>query len=156
MRKNIVICSAALCLLLSSFAIAGMTVDYAAITTISGEIIDEKTLNDNPVILSVMAEWCPSCRAEAYELQRAYEEYKDKGVLFTALFIKSTDNGIKKFAERNGVTFPVGQDNGIARQLGVWSIPVMFIIEKDGKIREKYFGRINEDAIRRGIEEIVK
>jgi peroxiredoxin len=145
---------AALCLLLSSFAAAGMTVDYAAITTINGEIIDEKTLNNSPVILSVMAEWCPSCRAEAYELQKAYKEYKDKGVLIIALFMKSSDNGIKKFAERNGVTFPVAQDYGIARQLGVWSVPVTFLIAREGEIQQRYFGRINQDAIRRGIADI--
>jgi len=155
MRRTIVILSAVICPLLSSFAAAGMTVKYTAITTINGQTIDEKTLKNAPVILSVMAEWCPSCRAEAYELQKAYEKYKDTGVLFIALFIKSSDNGIMKFAERNGVTFPVGQDIGIARQLGVWSVPVTFLVSKNGKIREQYFGLINEDAIRRGIEKIV-
>jgi cytochrome c biogenesis protein CcmG/thiol:disulfide interchange protein DsbE len=131
-----------------------MRVEYTPVSTIDGETIGTEELNNSPVILSVMAEWCPSCRAEAVELQKAYEVYKDKGILFLSLFIRSSDKGIKKFIRRNGVTFPVGKDNGMARKLGVWGIPVTFLIAKDGKIKKRYFGRINQPAIRQGIEEI--
>jgi hypothetical protein len=42
----------------------------------------------------------------------------------------------------------------MARQLGVWSIPVILLIGDNGQIKRRYTGRINEDVLRRGIEEI--
>jgi peroxiredoxin len=145
-----------LCLLLFSSATAEMGVQFNDVTTTDGEVIAAKELNGSPVVLSIMAYWCPSCRAEAYELQKAYKTYRDTGVRFLALFIRSSDKGIKQFVERNGVTFPAGQDTGLARQLGVWSVPVTFIIARDGTVTKRYFGRISQSAIKRGIEEIQK
>jgi len=142
------------CLLLFSLAAAEMGVQFNDVTTIDGEVIAAKELNGSPVVLSIMAYWCPSCRAEAYELQKAYKKYRDSGVQFLALFIRSSDKGIRQFVERNGITFPVGQDTGLARQLGVWSVPVTFIIARDGTVKERYLGRISQSAIRLGIEEI--
>ena len=101
-----------------------------------------------------MANWCPSCRVEAYELQKAYSIYKDKEVQFLALFIRSSDKGIQQFVERNGIAFPSGKDNGLARQLGVWSIPATFFIAKDGTVKRRYLGQLSQSAIRLGIEEI--
>ncbi len=155
MRKQIIIFFiSTISLLLPSFVASETNVKYNELTTITGETIEVETLNNSPVVLSVMAEWCPSCRAEAMELQEAYEVYKDKGIIFLGLFVKSSDKGIKRFIRRNGVTFTVAKDNGIARQLGVWSIPVTFIVAKDGLIKRRYFGQINQAVIKKGIEEI--
>jgi peroxiredoxin len=154
LKKNIAILTAVLFLLLVTSVTAGMVVEYKALKTIDGNIIEAETLKNSLVILSIMAQWCPSCRAEAHVLQKSYIENKDKGVLFVGLFVKSTDKGIRKFADRNGVTFPVVNDNGMARQFDVWSIPMTLLIEKNGKIKRRYIGRINEDVLRKGIEEI--
>jgi peroxiredoxin len=153
LRRTIFILTAVLCLLLAEFVTAGMVVEYKTLKTVDGNIIEAETLKESPVILSIMAEWCPSCRAEAHVLQKFYMENKGKGVVFIGLFVKSTDRGIRKFADRNGVSFPVVKDNGMAKQFGVWSIPVTLLIAKDGKIKRRYMGRINEDVLRRGIEE---
>ena len=154
MNGKFLLCATVLCLLLFSAAAAELGVQFNDVMTIDGEVIQAKELNGSPVILSIMAYWCPSCRAEAFELQKAYTSYKDTEVRFLALFIRSSDKGIKQFVERNGVTFPAGQDTGLARQLGVWSVPVTFIIARDGTVKKRYFGRISQSAIRLGIEEI--
>jgi peroxiredoxin len=150
------ICVAILCLFLSTFASAEKNVEYAPFTSIEGETIKAETLNNSPVVLSFMAHWCQSCRAEAVVLQKSYMTYRDQGILFIGLFIKSSEKGIKTFAQHNGITFPVGKDTGLARQLGVWSVPVTYIIAKEGKIKKRYFGRISQSVIRLGIEEIQK
>lgn len=154
MKSGLIAIIALVCLFLSTTAFAGMAVEYPAFTTLNGNTISGDKLNNSAVIISVMAEWCPPCYAEAVEIQKAYEIYKDKDVLFIGLFIQSSDAGIEKFVKRSGITFAVGTDDSLARQLGAWTVPVTFIIGKDGQIKRRYAGSINQPAIRRGIEEI--
>jgi hypothetical protein len=42
----------------------------------------------------------------------------------------------------------------MARQLGAWTVPVTFMVAKNGKIKRRYVGYINQPVIKHGITEI--
>ena len=55
---------------------------------------------------------------------------------------------------KDRLSFTIGKDNGLARQLGVWTVPVTLFIAKNGEIKRRYVGYLNQAAIKRGIDEI--
>jgi cytochrome c biogenesis protein CcmG/thiol:disulfide interchange protein DsbE len=89
-------------------------------------------------------------------LQRAYQAYKDKGVLFLGVFTMSKKKDIKKFTEKYRITYPVGLENGIAEVLGAKGIPETFFIAKDGRIASKITSTVHFSELTAGIEEILQ
>jgi len=124
--------------------------------TIDGGTIPYRSLRGAPLVVNVGAYWCPDCKKEAPELQQAYLTYKDRGVRFFGVFAQSGEGDIKKFVDTFKITFPVGRDNGLARDLGVRVIPVTLFIDKNGRIVKRHIGAIDYKQLSSNIEAILK
>lgn len=94
--------------------------------------------------------------SEFSELQKTYQAYQGKGVEFIGVFVRSSDDEIRKFAETYKLTFPVGRENGIAGPLGVLSIPTTVFIGKDGRIVKRHRGQIALAEIDESIKAMLK
>lgn len=123
---------------------------------IDGETLKVSELKGKPVVLVIAATWCPPCKREAPDLEKAYLDYKDKGVEFLGVFVASSERSIKKFAEKYGLTFPVGKGEGITEQFGFKSFPKTAFVARDGKIKSLHSGEIKYEELVRGIEEIME
>ena len=67
--------------------------------------------NGKKTLFIIAAEWCPHCRTELPEVQKFYEENKDRVnvvVIFTSK--KTTLANTKKYVTENNFTFPVYYD----------------------------------------------
>ena len=81
--------------------------DFNRVSTKSRKIFN----NGKPTLLVFAAEWCPHCRTELPEVQKFYEENKDRVnvvVIFTSK--KTTLANTKKYVNENNFTFPVYYD----------------------------------------------
>lgn len=123
--------------------------------SLDGKVIDFKSINGAPVVMAVGAAWCPECRAEAPEMQKAYEAYKDKGIIFIGVFGNSREEEIREFIEDYRLTFPVGSDNGIVEAFGVRAIPQTFFFSKDGKCIKRIIGTASYKEISRYVEQLL-
>ena len=67
--------------------------------------------NGKPTLFIVAAEWCPDCQAELPEVQKFYDENKDK-VNVVVVFISNRSSllNVRKYVESNKYTFPVFYD----------------------------------------------
>ncbi len=72
------------------------------------------------------------------------------------IFVMGGDDDIKKFAETYKITFPVGRDNGLARDLGVRGIPVTVFIDKKGRIVKRHIGIIDYRELSSNIGKLLK
>jgi thiol-disulfide isomerase/thioredoxin len=99
--------------------------------------------------------WCPECRQEAPEVQKAYLEYKDKGVAFLYVLAVSKDEEIREFVETYKITYPVAKDNGVVGILGVRAIPQTFFFSKGGKFEKRIMGVATHKELTRNIEKIM-
>ncbi|MFN3872412.1 MAG: peroxiredoxin family protein [Ignavibacterium sp.] len=102
-----------------------------------------------PVLLSFWATWCKPCMEEMSELNKIYEEFKDKG--FTLLAI-STDNEktiakVKPLVKSKGFNFTVllDKNSDVARKYYAQQIPFSVLIDKDGKIISSHMGYMKGD-----------
>ena len=75
--------------------------------------LSEELKDHEAVLINFWATWCGPCRNEFPEINKVYEEYKDR-VAFIALSKepKDTNEIIASFRQENGLTLPMGRDEG--------------------------------------------
>jgi thiol-disulfide isomerase/thioredoxin len=129
--------------------------DNLTFTTMDGKTVGSAALRGAPLVLVIGACWCPECRQEAPEVQKAYLEYADKGVAFLYVLAVSKDEEIKEFVETYKITYPVAKDNGIVEILGVRAIPQTFFFSKGGKFEKRIMGVATLKELTKNIEKIM-
>ncbi|MGD2081291.1 MAG: TlpA disulfide reductase family protein, partial [Nitrospirota bacterium] len=48
-------------------------------TAVGGQALESGDLKEKPLVIVMMASWCPPCKREAPELEKAHLAYKDRG-----------------------------------------------------------------------------
>src|SRR5437016_2508452 len=98
------------------------------------------------LVVSFWASWCGPCRMEMPTLKAFYERnHKDSSEFeLLAISIDEDTAAAKAFAGQQKLNFPVLLDDNqkIARDFKVNSIPSMFVIDKDGKL---VYGHVGYD-----------
>lgn len=124
---------------------SGKTLDFT-LGDMQGSKITLSGLRGKVVIVEFWATWCPPCRESVPELNEVYEKYKGKN--FELLGI-SVDKGgdalssVRAFVKEHAVLYPVLlDDRNVNSSFGVGSIPVMFVIDKEGKVVKRHTGFI--------------
>jgi peroxiredoxin len=90
-------------------------------------------LKGSPVVLNFFASWCAPCRDEAPLLERAWRDYRDRGVRFVGVNYQDTPSRARHFVEEFGITFPVVVDDEgrLARALDVYGLPQTFFLNEE-------------------------
>ena len=105
--------------------------------------------NSKPTLFIVAAEWCPDCQAELPEVQKFYDENKDK-VNVVVVFISNRSSllNVKKYVESNKYTFPVFYDfdKSIVSGFKVKSVPFNLKI-RNSVIEDISEGTMNLDDL---------
>jgi peroxiredoxin len=105
------------------------------------------------VILNFWASWCPPCRQEMPEFQKIY----DKGdIVVIGVNLQEDRENVVKFAQKNSLSFPLLLDpEGKAKALyNVFTQPVTYFIDKDGRITDKKFGALTSEEINEKINSL--
>ena len=120
------------------------------IELIDGEIVTLSDYRGEVVLLNFWGTWCPPCRAEMPALQRAWEEYKDRGVVFLGAAIYDEKADVEKFAEAFGITYPLGIDlaGDLTVDFKVTQFPTTFLIDREGNEVRRIVNQVNEGFLR--------
>jgi len=123
-----------------------------------GNKVSLKDLRGQAVFLNFWASWCPPCRAEAKDLEAAWQKVKDKNMVFLGVALQDTDKDSRAFLEEFKVTYPNGRDESgkIAVDYGVWGIPESFFIDPQGRITYKHVGGIRAALVITKLAEAAK
>jgi peroxiredoxin len=123
---------------------------------VDGKTFSLSSTKGKVVILDFWATWCPPCRMEIPHFVSLYRDYRNKGLEIIGI---SLDRGgvsaVKSFVKSNGINYPtlMGDNKVTADYGGIRGIPTTFIIDRKGRIVEKYVGyrdkKIFEDAIKK-------
>lgn len=96
-----------------------------------------------PALVNVWATWCPTCRAEHAMLNQLAVQ----GVVVYGVNYKDNGEAARKWLNDLGNPYRLNVEDpqgSLGINLGVYGAPETFLIDKDGIIRHKYVGAIDE------------
>lgn len=128
------------------------------ITLFDGGKLTLEDLRGKAVFLNFWASWCPPCRAEARDLEAAWQKVKDENMVFIGVALQDTDRNSLEFLKEFEVTYPNGKDASgkIAVDYGTWGIPESFFIDPQGRITYKHVGGIRAPLVLAKLEEAAR
>lgn len=102
-----------------------------------GGTVTDADLAGHPVVMNFWASWCGPCNEEAPALEKTWQEYKDRGVVFLGVDVKDIAANARKFVDKYGLTYSMvaDPDQELASAMGVGiGLPQTFFIDPEGKI----------------------
>jgi peroxiredoxin len=113
------------------------------------------------VFLNFWATWCGPCRLEMPTMEKAYQEYKGRGLEILAVSIDAGPKSVvKNFMQELKLTFPalLDPDMEVLRGYRFFAIPASVLIDKQGIIRHREQGYRDwtEPESRKLLEAILK
>jgi peroxiredoxin len=144
------------------WAIDGMIGEKASpftLKNLSGQEVSLTDFRGKVILLNFWATWCPPCIAEIPRFNKLRKAYAKKNFEIVAVSTDRSLSTARKFIRKHPVSFIVLHDSSIkvSRKYNVFSIPTTFLIDKKGKIIEKFLGGHdwNSPEIRKKIDELL-
>jgi beta-lactamase regulating signal transducer with metallopeptidase domain/thiol-disulfide isomerase/thioredoxin len=120
---------------------AGQVVPDLKGRTLAGELFDLGKLRGKPVLLDFWATWCGPCKAAVPDVKRLYETYGRTGKMaFVGVDLDYTVAAAADYVADKEITWPQvaagswGDENAVAREFAVTSVPSFWLIGTDGTI----------------------
>lgn len=110
---------------------------------LNGNEVSSEQLKGKVVVLDFWATWCGPCRQEIPGYVELQKKYADKGLVIVGASVDAQGPGVvKTFAKKYGVdyTLVMADDATTDAFGGVDAIPTTFLIDREGRIRDRKVG----------------
>ena len=144
-----------------SSAKQGLTAPDFTLRNLEGRDVRLSQYRGKIVLLEFWAPWCPPCKATIPELAALQTRYRDKGLVVLGVSVDEDDGSVQKlsaFSQEHGINYHVLLGNEtVERSYHVSSIPMIFVIDKEGRIVNSHAGYVDkfETQVSEEIERIL-
>ncbi len=124
--------------------------------SLNGDAVTLSDLEGPLVMLDFWATWCGLCVEGLSHFQQLHERYASQGVVVLAINVGEIRDEVSDFMNDHDYTFTVllDTDDSVKDTYGVWGIPHMVIVDREGEIHYVPGGPDDvEDALRQLLEE---
>jgi cytochrome c biogenesis protein CcmG/thiol:disulfide interchange protein DsbE len=108
---------------------------------LNGHPVSLSDFRGKVVVLDFWATWCPPCKREIPDFIELQSQYGSKGLQVIGIGLDEPEK-LKAFASTNGMNYTVllGTDDTALKYGGISGIPTTFIIDRSGKIVDRFEG----------------
>jgi len=110
---------------------------------VSGKKVRLSDFKGKVVVLDFWATWCGPCRVEIPDFVKLQSKYKDKGLEIVGLSLDAVgSSAVAPFLKEHQVNYTMllANDDTAKSFGGILGIPTTFIIDRQGRIVQKYIG----------------
>jgi peroxiredoxin len=123
---------------------------------VDGVVYSLRDYRGKVVFVNFWATWCPPCRREIPDLMALQNEHEGDLVVLGISLDREGAAKVKPFVEQMGITYPILVDgDNVAASFGPFnSIPMTFVVDRDGRIAEQIIGLQSKEYLHGIIEEL--
>ncbi len=138
----------------------GDTVPEVTMRTLTGEQVNLSALRGKTIILNFWTTWCPPCRREMPMFDRISQAYQSQNVVMIGLNVAEKPEKVFKAVKKLGVSYPIwlegantNSSQNIYQKFGGVGFPTTIMIDKNGVLRQRQLGELNQATITSWIAE---
>lgn len=129
-------------------------------TTLDGARVDVRQFGGTVVVVNVWGSWCPPCRKEAPELERAYRELRGRGVNFLGIDTRDNVAAARAFVTRYGLSYPSLVDDGpmllaFRGAVPASAVPTTIIVDGAGRVAARVIGGTDAATVKGLVEDVL-
>jgi len=112
------------------------------VKTENGAVVTPTNFGGKVLILNFWASWCAPCVQEIPSLNQIQKMFASQGLVVLGVNVDSKEELYRKMLQRFQVTFQTVRDpqENINYQYGTYKVPESYIIDRNGKVLQKYAG----------------
>jgi cytochrome c biogenesis protein CcmG/thiol:disulfide interchange protein DsbE len=112
------------------------------VKTDSGAVLTPKDFGGKVLVLNFWASWCAPCVQEMPSLNQLQKMFASQGVVVLGINVDRKEDAYRNMLNRFQVTFQTVRDpeENINYRYGTYKIPESYIIDRNGKVLQKYAG----------------
>lgn len=114
-------------------------------TTENGRKISASDFGGKLLVLNFWATWCPPCVEETPSLSQFAKTAEKDGIVVVAVSIDKNESAYRRFIQQVQPGFMTTRDPEaeIPARFGTFKWPETYIIDRDGRVRQKYISNRN-------------
>ncbi len=128
--------------------------------TLEGQEITLGQFKGKDIFLLFWTQGCVFCQTRSIILVNdIYTKGQQSGLIVFSINVAESKGDVSQFVRQKGLIYPVlmDRDGSVSRKkFDVYVVPTLFIIGKDGVIKEKVYGYVTEKALLDFVEPYVK
>jgi thiol-disulfide isomerase/thioredoxin len=122
-----------------------------------GQTVSLSAQRGKVVLVNFWATWCPPCRGEVPEFVKVQRELRPKGFEILGMSVDDGPDPVVDFVKAQGINYGVALATPEVVQAygGIHAVPTSFLVDKDGKVVQKFEGAIDADTLRDAVTKLL-